>query len=491
MNSKETPGRHKDVLRASGARRIARALLVLAEAESRATDEFYIEKLRRIRQLRDLDRNELRELYKKICEAIPISRKAGQSLKKLSHWDNYFGTVLRWLNSGSIRAEDMPSVHEVLHAWYEKRSATFGRTTELQTKQLSDFESPGDVRVFLKNTREIKIAPVESTSTENKEDGGFDIGSVESFEIPQEVLDKLKVEGRTGPFTLYEFTGPKDIRGGELGKHLDKSGWCIRPSYPDGGVQYSGETYHLVTHKNRGVVLMEKESAQIKDVHDRALNAELATAIAPLIRIVFPKPPMKSVSEDKREATRLHHLVQHWTPQKHRNFDVVDFLHYFTSQHPPQRLSNYLLPPLHGKSDIMAVYPYVWAQETDDKVDPNEILDEIRAALNKSSKTDDRSLFLLATYYAIEHGFWSYVSKDIKREAEKKADLGVLYAMIVKNRVSKEMERVIATEPVPAADYSINIMKKRWPEAEDTIKKNKRQWERYCDHFDIKDDAAK
>ena len=43
-------------------------------------------------------------------------------------------------------------------------------------------------------------------------------------------------------------------------------------------------------------------------------------------------------------------------------------------------------------------------------------------------------------------------------------------------------------DPAYAKDYAIFVLKKRWPEAEPSIKNNEGQWDSYKDYFGIEEE---
>jgi hypothetical protein len=232
---------------------------------------------------------------------------------------------------------------------------------------------------------------------------------------------------------------------------------------------YQGD-YHLVTYKDRVFALIHKNSEQIKEVEDALPSPAQLQAIAPAIKFVWPTPPA-----DGGDSAEIEHFFEGYEREVKSKFEgipLLDFLYWFKLQN--KRMTQILISE--GNTDWKRAARSVYT-----KSKSTEKLSKIVKHLEKLAAHKPMDMMLVA-YYAKEHGLWDEVSSKIKAVAKTDPELAVLYSYLVENRF-EGAESMIIKSPVAAADYAQFVLKKRWPEAEDTIKKDNTAWEVYVRTF--------
>ena len=230
---------------------------------------------------------------------------------------------------------------------------------------------------------------------------------------------------------------------------------------------YEGGPYYLVRYNDKLLALLEKGSEQIKDVYNSLPSPTEQKILAPAIRFVFPTPPSTS-----GEAIKLQHLIDAFETHDYKNYHLLDFI-YVWKRGPQQRMTNYLVRS--SGTDLHKVAKYVY------KDTPNDTTSVLKE-LNEAIDSGKNSLFMLAAFYAHDHGLWDKVSKKLKAHAAADPNLAVLYAYLVENRF-ESAETTIMKDPKAASDYALFVLKKRWPEAEDTIRKSVEATRAYARQF--------
>ena len=387
----------------------------------------------------------INEVYESVIKADPVAAKSKG--KKIP----YVPLILKWLRKGTVRLpEDADKIAEMFTLLKEAQGSS--QASEVKDVSVdpktSEFDSPAAIKKFL-----IKHGEIESDQVQDATDVEV-TGGIEETEL----WPKLKEVASHGAFKLYKLDKAKDWPVLMQTPSWNKTSWCVikKPGMYEG-------PYYLVRYKDRIFALLEEYSQQIKAVDDHLPDTHALKAMAPLIKHVWPEHVNQS------EAT-LEKLIDDAQHHAMADLPLLDFLFDFKNKPTQIRMTQHLLCDKNS-SDLDRASPYVYSSKPSD-------LKDVVARLNDAIDKKDQKLFMIVAYYANENGLWNKVKGHLKSVARTDPYLAVLYSYIVGMKF-ESAENVIMKDPTCAADYALFIMKKRWPEAEETIKQNPKAWRFY------------